>query len=108
LTVERNDRIANKTGWWNKMPGLFLLSRLLQLLYKVNPNPSDDIFSEIALLVWIPVNEVKQLKRSMNKTCSVLNKIKPETSGKQQNSTKEIRVGSYKRNVKKKVYHAQD
>jgi hypothetical protein len=66
LTVERNGRIANKTGRWNKMPGLFLPLRLLELLYKVNPNPSDDIFSEIALLVWIPVNEVKRYFKDAN------------------------------------------
>lgn len=48
------------------MPGLFLPSRLFELLYRVNPNPSDDIFSENALLVWIPVNEVKRQFKEAN------------------------------------------
>ena len=48
------------------MPGLFLPSRVLDLLYKINTSPTEDKFSEVALLSWIDSNEVKRYFRDIN------------------------------------------
>jgi hypothetical protein len=53
-------------GRFTTMPGLFLPSRLLEILYKINPSPPDDVFSEIALLVWIRTDEVKRYFKEAN------------------------------------------
>ncbi len=67
LTLERNSRIVSLLkGRFTTMPGLFLPSRLLEILYKINPSPPDDVFSEIALLVWIRTDEVKRYFKEAN------------------------------------------
>lgn len=67
LTIERNSRIASTLdGRFQIMPGLFLPSRLLDLLYKINPNPTEDMFIDIALLVWIETDEVKRYFKERN------------------------------------------
>lgn len=66
------------------------------------------MISSAKMLSWFGSQLMRSndnLKRPMNKTCSVLNKIKAQISGKRQNSTKEIRVENYKRNVKNQVMH---
>ena len=40
-------------------PELFLPSRILNNFFIINPNPPDDVLHTLALLCWIPTNDVK-------------------------------------------------
>jgi hypothetical protein len=67
LTLERNSRITcSVQGRWNTVPGLFLPSRLLDMLFKINCHPPDDTFHEISLLLWIPETEVRRYFKETN------------------------------------------
>ena len=67
LTLERNSGIVSTvSGRFTTMPGHFLPSRLLENFYKINPSPTDDVLSDIALLVWIQADEVKRYFKEAN------------------------------------------
>lgn len=67
LTLERNSRITCAVqGRWNTVPGLFLPSRLLDMLFKINDHPPDDMFHDFSLLLWIQKNDIKRYFREAN------------------------------------------
>jgi hypothetical protein len=76
------------------MPGLFLPSRLLDLLYKINP--TEDMFIDIALLVRIETDKVKRYFKERNE--EDLHMFRHE----------KIIVKNCKKSAKGQVYHRLD
>ena len=65
--LERNLWITcDVHGRWNTIPGLFLPTRLLDMLFKINCQPPDDMFYDISLLLWIPETEVRRYFKEAN------------------------------------------
>ena len=102
LTLERNLRITSAVqGRWNSVAGLFLPSRLLDMLFKLNCCPPDDIFHEISLLVWIPKYEVRRyFKEANDQQLKSLKEDKLRDNWIRTSLYKKIRCLNYNRNAK--------
>ena len=102
LTLERNLRITSAVqGRWNSIAGLFLPSRLLDMLFKLNCCPPDDIFHEISLLVWIPKYEVRRyFKEANDQQLKSLKEDKLRDNWIRTSLYKKIRCLNYNRNAK--------
>ena len=46
------------SGRWSETPGLFRPEQLLDLLFKLNSCPLDDMFKHFAIFVWLPESSV--------------------------------------------------
>ena len=47
-------------GPWDNIPALFLPSKILDLCFMIMPNPPTDILTQVALLSWTTLDEVKE------------------------------------------------
>jgi hypothetical protein len=110
LTKERNARVADTLdGRVKEMPGLFLPSRLLDILYKINPNPIEDMFVDIALLVWIEIGEVKRyFKEGNEQDKRMFEQDKMRDKWKKLNYTTQTHARNCKKSARKQVYHLVD
>ena len=52
-------RIKLQSGPWDKCAGIFIPSNILNNAYKVVPEPPDDIVKLLAVLAWVPTDDVK-------------------------------------------------
>ena len=52
------ERLNLVSGRWNEKPGLFRQERLLDMLFKLNSHPLDDMYKYFAALVWLPEHSV--------------------------------------------------
>ena len=105
LTLERNSRITRSVqGRWNTVPGLFLPSRLLDMLFKINCHPPDDIFHEISLLLWIPETEVRRYFKEADD--QQLKSFEEDKLKEKWNGTSLYRKNSMSR-LQKKCKHAE-
>jgi hypothetical protein len=91
------------------MPGLFLPSRLLDILYKINPNPIEDMFVDIALLVWIEIGEIKRyFKEGNEQDKRMFEQDKMRDKWKKLNYTTQTHARNCKKSARKQVYHLVD
>ncbi len=110
LTKERNARVADTLdGRVKDMPGMFLPSLLLDILYKINPNPIEDMFVDIALLVWIEIGEVKRyFKEGNEQDKRMFEQDKMRDKWKKLNYTTQTHARNCKKSARKQVYHLVD
>ncbi len=62
----------HESGPWDEIPGLYLPTRILDLCYSITLDPPTDVLAGIALLAWVPIQEVKEyyskVTRQMDET----------------------------------------
>ncbi len=54
-----------KYGPWDTIPGLFIPSSILELTFKVIPEPPDKVMKLIALLAWVPESRCERIPCKM-------------------------------------------
>ena len=60
------ESVTLSQGEWQNIPGLFLPSTILELCYTCTSNPPSNILKLIALLSWLPLEEVFEKKRAQS------------------------------------------
>ena len=58
------------SGRWSETPGLFRPEQLLNLLFKLNSCPLDDMFKHFAIFVWLPESSVVNFFREKQNNLS--------------------------------------
>ena len=62
LPLEEAANIAHGRSWTD-IPGAFLPRKILDLLFNIVHDPSEDIIKQFVLLAWIPPHEVREYQR---------------------------------------------
>ena len=65
LPLEETVNLAHDRSWTD-IPGAFLPTKILDLVFNIVHDPSEDIIKQIALLAWIPPHNVREYQKKID------------------------------------------